>query len=52
MTTKSYYNRGEAAELHKRFCGERLVMCGGVGLLRVEVVEHVEGSEEYREFTN
>jgi len=32
MTTKSYYNRGEAAELHKRFCGERLLMCGGAGL--------------------
>ena len=36
------YNRSKAADLNKRFCGEWLVMCGGVGIL-VEGVEHVEG---------
>jgi len=26
MTTKSYYKRSKPAALHKRFCGEWLVM--------------------------
>ena len=40
------YHRSKATDLHKHFCGEWLVMCGGVGIPRVEGVEHVEGFGE------
>ena len=42
------YQSNKPINLHKHFCGDWLVMCGGVGLPRVEGVEHVGGFRNYR----